>query len=172
MDAVMRPESWRRGARPLNGTPIASRSFAERSELGLRSSDVARREGFAVSHRGDLAGLVPRVTSLAPDQATPTPLARAAFEAWTTMGLLDVLATATESRPPPASVNPEDAPDSALWSHRFAVARAPDHFELFDHLWASPALASQLSTPTIHRRGSWTRDGSDHDPVSVTARLA
>ena len=52
------------------------------------------------------------------------------------------------------------------------VARAPDHYELFDHLRTSPALASQISTPTIHRRGSWTRDGSDHDPVSVTARLA
>ena len=76
------------------------------------------------------------------------------FHAWPALGLVDVLATATETRLPPASANPEDAPGTALWSHRFPVARAPDHYELFDHLWASPALASQLSTPTIHRRGS------------------
>jgi len=57
-----------------------------------------------------------------------------AFAAWRQLGLVDALADATETQPPPASANPEDAPTSVLWSDRYPRSNAPDEFRLFDQI--------------------------------------
>jgi endonuclease/exonuclease/phosphatase family metal-dependent hydrolase len=95
----------------------------------------------------------------------------AAFASWPQLGLVNALEHAAETRPPPHSANPEDVPPSPVWSDRFPVAGGPDQFRLFDHIWLGPALSGAVGVPLIHRRRSWTRDGSDHDPVSVTLTL-
>jgi len=144
------------------------RKTAAEIEAERLAADVLRRQQAEVAAQ-IIASRMDEPVLLGGDMNDPP--SSAAFAAWPQLGLVDVLATATESQPPPASSNPEDAPTSSIWSHRFAISGAPDHFELFDHLWASPALAQRAGTATIHRRRSWTRDGSDHDPVSVIATL-
>lgn len=95
----------------------------------------------------------------------------AAFQSWAAAGLIDALADATETKPPPPSSRPEDTPATPLWTHRFPQANAPDHFELFDQIWVTPSLEAAVSEPRIHRRSTWTTDGSDHDPVSIKVEL-
>jgi endonuclease/exonuclease/phosphatase family metal-dependent hydrolase len=103
----------------------------------------------------------------APDSAPLEPMI-------TRLSLVDGLADVVESSPAPASRNPEDAPVSARWTHRYPVTNAPDRFELFDQIWLSPSLAPKLDHAEIERRVAWTataRDvGSDHDPAWVRLR--
>jgi exonuclease III len=86
-------------------------------------------------------------------------------------GLVDALANVVESRPPPSVKNPEDEPPGVRWTHRFPVSGGPDHYALFDQIWASPALENKIAHAEIERRPRWTAAargvGSDHDPVWV-----
>jgi endonuclease/exonuclease/phosphatase family metal-dependent hydrolase len=87
-------------------------------------------------------------------------------------GMVDGLADPVETRPPPAVSNPEDAPPGPRWTHRFRVSGAPDHYDLLDQIWLSPALAPKLDHARIERRIRWTATaagvGSDHDPAWVS----
>lgn len=94
------------------------------------------------------------------------------FAAWHSAGLIDALADAQETQPPPPSARPEDRPTNEVWSHRFSQSNAADQFHLYDQLWISPPLDGALGDAKIHRRSRWTTDGSDHDPVSITIDLA
>jgi hypothetical protein len=86
-------------------------------------------------------------------------------------GLVDGLANPAESRPPPAVSNPDDTPPGSRWTHRFRVSGAPDHYDLLDQIWLSPALGPKLAHAQIERRIKWTASargvGSDHDPAWV-----
>jgi endonuclease/exonuclease/phosphatase family metal-dependent hydrolase len=86
------------------------------------------------------------------------------------LGLVDGLAGAVESRPPPPAT-PENSPTTVRWTHRHSVANAPDTFELFDQIWLSPALADRVTHAEIERRRAWNASsvgvGSDHDPAWV-----
>lgn len=90
------------------------------------------------------------------------------------LSLVDALADVVESQPPPAATNPEDAPTSPRWTHRWSRTNSPDHFELFDQVWLSPRLADHLDGATIERRRAWTAAaqgvGSDHDPAWIQLR--
>ncbi len=82
--------------------------------------------------------------------------------------LADGLAEAQEDRPAPKDNPP--AP-SRPWSHRFKESRRPARYELFDHIWLSPALAGVQTGAGINRRRKLKKDGSDHDPVWVDLQL-
>ena len=88
----------------------------------------------------------------------------------TGLGLVDALTNVVESRPPPAAT-PDNSPTTIRWTHRHSVANAPDKFELFDQVWLSPPLATNLAHAEIERRVAWNASsagvGSDHDPVWV-----
>lgn len=82
--------------------------------------------------------------------------------------LVNGLATAVETRPAPASSSP---PSSPLWTHRFKPSGQPAEYELFDHVWLSPALAAHQTGAFIGRRTKMGGDGSDHDPAWVVLEL-
>jgi endonuclease/exonuclease/phosphatase family metal-dependent hydrolase len=86
-------------------------------------------------------------------------------------GLVDGLPNPAESLPPPAVSNPDDTPPGSRWTHRFRVSGAPDHYDLLDQIWLSPALGPKLAHAQIERRIKWTASargvGSDHDPAWV-----
>ncbi|MGF1667535.1 MAG: endonuclease/exonuclease/phosphatase family protein [Acidimicrobiia bacterium] len=86
-------------------------------------------------------------------------------------GMVDGLANPVESRQPPPVSNPGDAPPGTRWTHRFRVSGAPDHYDLLDQIWLSPALGPKLAHAQIERRIKWTATargvGSDHDPAWV-----
>ncbi|MEW6058900.1 MAG: endonuclease/exonuclease/phosphatase family protein [Actinomycetota bacterium] len=81
-----------------------------------------------------------------------------------TAGLVDGLASPQETHPP----KPDDPPPpSVAWTHRFKESGKPARYELFDHVWLSPALARRQTEAWIDRRVNLTGDGSDHDPAWV-----
>jgi endonuclease/exonuclease/phosphatase family metal-dependent hydrolase len=82
--------------------------------------------------------------------------------------LADGLAEAQEDGPAPKDNPP--AP-SRPWSHRFKESRRAARYELFDHIWLSPALAGLQQGAGINRRRKLNKDGSDHDPVWVDLQL-
>jgi len=82
--------------------------------------------------------------------------------------LVNGLATPQETRPPKPD---SPMPVSAAWTHRFKTANQPAHYELFDHVWLSPALAPRQSGAWIDRRTKHAGDGSDHDPAWVELDL-
>lgn len=132
----------------------------------LRLANQARRARqadtiAAIVARSDpaLPWLVVGDFNAAPDDTSLT--------AWTSSALqpVDLLAHATETRPPPPSRNPEDVPDGPRWTHRWSQTNAPDRYELLDHIWGPAGLPCR--DPLIHRRDTWTASGSDHDPASI-----
>jgi predicted extracellular nuclease len=66
-----------------------------------------------------------------------------------TLNLKNALEAPMETRPAKADVPP---PASKAWTHRFKEANQPARYELFDHIWLSPALASKQSGAWIDRR--------------------
>jgi len=63
------------------------------------------------------------------------------------------------------------APPGPAWTHRYKPSSAPAHYELFDHIWLSPALGSRRQGAWIDRRTKHAGDGSDHDPAWVELDL-
>lgn len=84
------------------------------------------------------------------------------------MKLINGLADPTETRPTPPSSSP---PPHARWTHRFKPAGQPAHYELFDHIWLSPALAQKQTGAFIDRRTKLGGNGSDHDPAWVELKI-
>ena len=82
--------------------------------------------------------------------------------------LVSGLAGAIGDRPAPADEPPAPA---APWTHRFKPSRQPARYDLFDHIWLSPALDTRLTGAGISRRTRLTGDGSDHDPAWVDLDL-
>lgn len=78
--------------------------------------------------------------------------------------LINGLEDPTETRPAPNSSSP---PPHAAWTHRFKESGKPAHYELFDHIWLSTALAKKQTGAFIDRRTKLSGDGSDHDPAWV-----
>lgn len=82
--------------------------------------------------------------------------------------LVNGLANPTETRPTPPTTPP---PSTTAWTHRFKESGKPAHYELFDHIWLSTALASKQTGAFIDRRTKLGGDGSDHDPAWVELTL-
>ena len=62
--------------------------------------------------------------------------------------LVNGLADAVEDRPAPV----DDPPAPAVpWTHRSKPSGQPAQYELFDHIWLSPALAGRLIAAGIGR---------------------
>lgn len=78
--------------------------------------------------------------------------------------LINGLENPTETRPTPASSSP---PPHTAWTHRFKESGKPAHYELFDHIWLSTAMAQNQTGAFIDRRIKLGGDGSDHDPAWV-----
>ncbi|MEM9435562.1 MAG: endonuclease/exonuclease/phosphatase family protein [Pseudomonadota bacterium] len=87
--------------------------------------------------------------------------------------LVNGLAQAVETRPPKAETAGQGpGPASPQWTHRFNPAGPePPRYELYDHVWLSPALAPKLVSAHIDRRTKHGGDGSDHDPAWVVLDL-
>lgn len=84
------------------------------------------------------------------------------------LNMVDALANAQETRP----AKPDNPPPaSPIWTHRFKPANQPAQYELFDHVWISPALAPKLTAAFIDRRTKHSGDGSDHDPAWIELNL-
>ena len=82
--------------------------------------------------------------------------------------LVDALEHVRETR----AFEDDPAPPSPRWTHRFRdSSRKRTHFELFDQIWASPALAGRIGQAAIERRQLKGGDGSDHDPAWVELDL-
>ncbi len=92
----------------------------------------------------------------------------AAFAASVELKLVNALTNPTETRPPKAD---DPMPASPAWTHRFKPANQPANYELFDHLWLSPALAGKQTGAWIDRRTAHGGDGSDHDPAWIKLKL-
>ena len=84
------------------------------------------------------------------------------------ISLVDALTTPQETRPA-KSDNPP--PPSTAWTHRFNESGKPARYELFDHIWLSPALAQKQTAAFIDRPTRHSGDGSDHDPAWVILDL-
>lgn len=85
------------------------------------------------------------------------------------LGLVNGLKSAKETNPAPESSSP---PPHEVWTHRFKPSGEPAHYELLDHIWLSPALASkQTGAFILRRQHKITGDGSDHDPAWVELSL-
>jgi endonuclease/exonuclease/phosphatase family metal-dependent hydrolase len=82
--------------------------------------------------------------------------------------LVNALAAPIETRPAKADT---PMPASTAWTHRFKPANEPAQYELFDHVWLSPALAARQAGAWIDRRTKHGGDGSDHDPAWVELDL-
>jgi endonuclease/exonuclease/phosphatase family metal-dependent hydrolase len=87
--------------------------------------------------------------------------------------LVNGLAGAVETRPAkPETPGQGPGPATMQWTHRFnPPGVAPPIYELFDHVWLSPALAPRLQSAHIDRRTNHGGDGSDHDPAWVVLDL-
>ncbi|MEK6770540.1 MAG: endonuclease/exonuclease/phosphatase family protein, partial [Pseudomonadota bacterium] len=92
----------------------------------------------------------------------------AAFAASAELKLVNALTNPAETRPPKTD---DPMPASAAWTHRFKPAGQPANYELFDHLWLSPALAGKQTGAWIDRRTVHGGDGSDHDPAWIKLNL-
>lgn len=83
--------------------------------------------------------------------------------------LVNALAGAKQTREPKAETPGQGpGPQTEVWTHRFNPP-GPEfpRYELLDHIWVSPALASSFGDPMIDRRTKHGGDGSDHDPAWV-----
>jgi endonuclease/exonuclease/phosphatase family protein len=100
---------------------------------------------------------------------TPDSPALTSIAASQQLELVNALTQPQETRPPKADVPP--APASGAWTHRFKQPGQPAHYELFDQIWLSPALANRQTGAFIDRRTRHGGDGSDHDPAWVTLTL-
>lgn len=83
--------------------------------------------------------------------------------------LVNALVAPRETRPAKADV---PMPASSAWTHRFKPANEPAHYELYDHIWLSAALAPRQTEAWIDRRTKHGGDGSDHDPAWVELELS
>lgn len=99
---------------------------------------------------------------------TPVALPLAGFTQDAELRLVNALTNPTETRPPKADT---PMPATTAWTHRFKPANEPAQYELFDHVWLSPALASCQTGAWIDRRTKHGGDGSDHDPAWVELSL-
>jgi endonuclease/exonuclease/phosphatase family metal-dependent hydrolase len=59
---------------------------------------------------------------------------------------------------------------AAAWTHRFKPT-GPAIFSLYDQIWTSPDLASNVTAGWIMRRTLIGGDGSDHDPAAIDLNL-
>jgi endonuclease/exonuclease/phosphatase family metal-dependent hydrolase len=84
------------------------------------------------------------------------------------LGLVDALSDPEETRP---AKHDDPPPGTAAWTHRFKESGQPARYELYDHIWLSPALAEKQLDAWIDRRIRHTGDGSDHDPAWVVLEL-
>jgi endonuclease/exonuclease/phosphatase family metal-dependent hydrolase len=80
------------------------------------------------------------------------------------LGLVNALKSPKETQPAKADTSP---PKTKAWTHRFKESGKPVRYELYDHIWLSPALAGGLKDAWIGRRSKHGGDGSDHDPAWV-----
>lgn len=92
----------------------------------------------------------------------------AAFAASAELKLVNALTNPAETRPPKTD---DPMPASSAWTHRFKPSGQPANYELFDHLWLSPALAGKQAGAWIDRRTVHGGDGSDHDPAWIKLKL-
>ena len=90
------------------------------------------------------------------------------FTASAELALTDGLVDPVETRPAKADTPP---PVSPAWTHRFKQGGQPARYELFDHIWLSPALADQHDGAWIVRRSTHSGQGSDHDPAVVSLTI-
>ncbi|PTW60863.1 endonuclease/exonuclease/phosphatase family protein [Breoghania corrubedonensis] len=87
--------------------------------------------------------------------------------------LVNSLADARETRPAkPETPGQGPGPASVNWTHRYNPP-GPEfpHYEQYDQIWLSPALAPHLAAAFIDRRTRHGGDGSDHDPAWVVLDL-
>ncbi|MGH2535566.1 MAG: endonuclease/exonuclease/phosphatase family protein [Thermomicrobiales bacterium] len=98
-----------------------------------------------------------------PDSPFLAPLAGS-----TALMMTNGLANPRETRPAPDDDPPPPGP---AWTHRFKPRNQPAEYELFDHVWLSPALSGRLTDAVIDRRTRLGGDGSDHDLAWVTLDL-
>ena len=80
------------------------------------------------------------------------------------LGLANGLREPIETRPAKTDTPP---PTTAAWTHRFKESGQPADYELYDHIWLSPALAERQIGAWIMRRSTHGGQGSDHDPALV-----
>jgi len=95
---------------------------------------------------------------------SPAALTLEPFAQNNTLRLVNALTNPQETRPAQADNPP---PASTAWTHRFKETGMPAHYDLFDQIWLSPALAQKQTAAWIHRRANLTGQGSDHDPAWV-----
>lgn len=87
--------------------------------------------------------------------------------------MVNALENAVETRPPkPETAGQGNGPTSSQWTHRFNPS-GPEtpRYELFDHIWVSPALAPKIQSAHIDRRTKHGGNGSDHDPAWVVLEI-
>jgi endonuclease/exonuclease/phosphatase family metal-dependent hydrolase len=80
------------------------------------------------------------------------------------LGLVNALSDPVESHPSPTE---DPMPTTTAWTERFKPAGKPAQHNLFDQIWLSPSLSSQLIGSGIQRRARLGGEGSDHDPAWV-----
>lgn len=85
--------------------------------------------------------------------------------------LTNGLANAQETRPAKPETDPSHNPSSQVWTHRFKKARQPADYKLFDQIWLSKSISSNLVSAHIDRRTKHGGDGSDHDPAWVVLNI-
>ncbi len=140
--------------------------FDEDPEAGAAAANRRRRQQaetiekiVAARTRPDSRYLIAGDMNDPPDSEWLEPLTRSAA-----LRLADGLTNPTETRLAKSDTPP---PTSAAWTHRFKQASKPARYELFDHLWLSPALADDHDGSWIMRRRTHGGEGSDHDPALV-----
>lgn len=82
--------------------------------------------------------------------------------------LVNALEDPKETRPPKPDT---PSPASTAWTHRYKESGLPASYELYDQIWASPALAEKQTGAWIDRRTKHGGDGSDHDPAWIEIEL-
>ncbi len=84
------------------------------------------------------------------------------------LNLVNGLSNPIETRPAKADT---PTPSSPAWTHRFKPSGQPAHYELYDQIWLSSALAAKQTGAFIDRRTKHGGDGSDHDPAWIELDL-
>ncbi|HKQ30067.1 MAG TPA: endonuclease/exonuclease/phosphatase family protein [Burkholderiales bacterium] len=98
----------------------------------------------------------------------PNAVSLAAFARDAELRMVNALDRPQETR----TAKPDTPPPSGpAWTHRYKSSGAPAHYELFDHIWLSPALGTRSQGAWIDRRTTHAGDGSDHDPAWVELDL-
>ncbi len=144
--------------------------FNEDAVAGAEAANTRRRQQAETVGRIIAARQRPRSRYVvAGDMNEPPDSPRlAAIAASPALGLVDGLASPRETRPAPSDNPPPPGP---AWTHRFKPTGQPAHYELFDQIWLSPALAERQTDAVIDRRTRLSGDGTDHDLAWVTLRL-